>query len=342
MVEDISEKIQSIVKEVEEKIKMAFSVKELEDLRVAYTGKKGDLTLVMSTLATVSVEERPQIGKLINDAKDLIEGRLNEKLADLKQLELEKKLQEEKIDITLPGTVVKSGKKHPLRQVLDEIVEIFVSMGFSVAKGPDVETEYNNFTALNILPNHPARDMHATFYVTDNLLLRTHTSPVQIRLMKSQQPPVAMIMPGKVYRCDSDASHSPMFHQVEGLLVDKKVTFGNLKSVLDMFVQRMFGSTIKTRFRPSYFPFTEPSAEVDIHCIICGGKGCRVCKQSGWLEVLGCGMVHTAVFENVDYDSAKYTGFAFGMGVERITMLKFGINDIRLFFENDIRFLSQF
>lgn len=343
MVEAISHEINTLSKEAEEKIQKAQSFAELNDLKVEYLGKKGKITLLMQYLGKASPEKRPELGKLINDIKELVSGILEKKISEVKQIELDSKLQNEKIDITLPSMVPDLGKKHPLYKTLEEIENIFVSMGFSVAEGPNIEMDEYNFTALNILPNHPARDMHDTFYITNNLLLRTHTSPVQIRTMKTHKPPLAIIAPGRVYRSDTpDASHSPVFHQVEGLLVDKKVTFGNLKAVLDMFVQEMFGKDLKTQFRPSYFPFTEPSAEVDMECVICRGKGCRLCKQSGWLEILGCGMVNSPVFENVGYNPREVSGFAFGMGVERITMLKYGIHDIRLFFENDIRFLSQF
>jgi len=270
------------------------------------------------------------------------EGRLRE-LEDL-YVEEEKKKREaaSRIDITMPGKMPLAGKKHPLTQTLDEMIRIFTTLGFSVAEGPDIELEYYNFEALNIPADHPARDMQDTFYVQNGVVLRTHTSPVQIRVMESQLPPVKIIAPGTVYRCDNDISHTPMFHQVEGLMVDKNVRFSDLKGILSMFVQDMFGKDTPLRFRPSYFPFTEPSAEVDIGCVICGGTGCRVCKNTGWIEIIGSGMVHPQVFRNVGYDQEEITGFAFGMGVERVAMLRYGIDDIRQFYYNDVRFLSQF
>jgi phenylalanyl-tRNA synthetase alpha chain len=286
--------------------------------------------------------ERPEMGRLINEAKRFIEDLFDKRFEETKEEKTNLVLLKERVDITLPGRGIRLGGKHPITQLMEEIISIFERMGFEVAEGPEVELDYYNFEALNMPKDHPARDMQDTFYISDEIVLRTHTSPVQIRVMEKQKPPVKVIAPGKVYRCDSNVSHTPMFHQVEGLLVDEHITFGDLKGVLTEFVRLVFGANLGVRFRPSFFPFTEPSAEVDIECVICGGKGCRVCKYSGWLEILGCGMVDPEVFKSVGYDPERYTGFAFGMGVERITMLKFGINDIRLFFENDIRFLRQF
>jgi len=282
------------------------------------------------------------MGKLVNEIKNHIEQHINTKEDEINDKERRKILEEEKIDVTLPPRGASIGTLHPITQVMNEIVEIFERMGFEVAEGPEIETDFYNFEALNIPKNHPARDMQDTFYISDDLVLRTHTSPVQIRVMEKQNPPIQIIAPGKVYRCDSDVSHTPMFHQVEGLLVNETVTFADLKGILTEFCRIIFGEDTKVRFRPSFFPFTEPSAEVDIGCVICDSSGCRVCKDTGWLEILGCGMVDPEVFKSVNYDTSRYRGFAFGMGVERISMLKFGINDIRLFFENDLRFLKQF
>ncbi|MCD6384402.1 phenylalanine--tRNA ligase subunit alpha, partial [Candidatus Sumerlaeota bacterium] len=288
-------------------------------------------------------EERPQLGKRVNEIKERLLALIDQRSQELKIKELEESVAAERIDITMPGIRPPRAQFHPINQVLQEINDIFVSMGFKIATGPDIETDYYNFGALNFPPDHPARDLQDTFFLKrEGLLLRTHTSPVQIRVMQKQRPPIAIIAPGKVFRCDADVSHSPMFHQVEGLLVDHNVSFANLKAVLNAFAQQLFGKETQTRFRPSFFPFTEPSAEVDIQCIFCRGSGCRICQHTGWIEVLGCGMVHPAVFENVNINPQEYSGFAFGMGVERLAMLKYGINDIRLFFEGDIRFLSQF
>lgn len=315
---------------------------DLFQLRVNYLGKKGAVTAALKTLSSASPEDRPLLGKKINDIKQFIEAELDSRDALLKSEELNKRLFADSVDITLPGKYTAFGKEHPINKVLSEIVDIFVRMGFSVEQGPEVERDYYNFEALNFPKEHPARDMQDTFFVTDDVVLRTHTSPVQVREMEKRKPPVRFIAPGKVYRCDADITHTPMFHQVEGLMVDKDITFSNLKGILQAFLHRMFGPGTPVRFRPSFFPFTEPSAEVDIGCILCGGSGCRVCKESGWLEILGAGMVNPAVFENVGYDTQIYTGFAFGMGIERIAMLKYAIDDIRLFYENDIRFLRQF
>ncbi len=338
----MKEKLREAKGEAEKEIMLVTEEHDLQNAKAKYLGRTGIITELTKGMKDVPTSERPEMGKLINEAKthieNLIEGRLEEIRREKKNLIL----QREKLDVTLPGRGSQIGAIHPVTQVMDEVVGIFEKMGFRVEEGPEVELDYYNFEALNIPRDHPARDMQDTFYITNDIVLRTHTSPVQIRVMEKQKPPVKIIAPGKVYRCDSDVSHSPMFHQVEGLYVDERVTFGDLKGVLSEFVRIMFGENIGVRLRPSFFPFTEPSAEVDIGCVICEGKGCRVCKNSGWLEIGGCGMVDPEVFKSVKYDPDKYSGYAFGMGIERIAMLKFGINDIRLFFENDIRFLKQF
>ncbi|MGI6036353.1 MAG: phenylalanine--tRNA ligase subunit alpha [Limnochordia bacterium] len=315
---------------------------ELEAIRVKYLGKKGEVTQLLRGMGKVPPEERPRLGKLVNEARDKLERALQEAGGKLASLEEQRRLEGERVDITLPGRRPPLGHKHPLTLVLDEIKHVFRGMGFDVVQGPEVETDYYNFEALNVPKYHPARDMQDTFYITDDILLRTQTSPVQVRVMERRKPPIRIIAPGKVYRCDADVTHSPMFHQVEGLAVDKHITFGDLKGVLKVFAEELFGKDTGVRFRPSYFPFTEPSAEIDISCVMCHGKGCRVCSHSGWLEILGAGMVHPRVLEMVGYDSEEVGGFAFGMGVERIAMLKYGVDDIRLFFENDARFLAQF
>jgi phenylalanyl-tRNA synthetase alpha chain len=340
--ETITRSLEKLLPALKSELQRVKTTQELEDLRVAYLGKKGKLTAILKSFGALDVDERPKAGKAANDTKDQAVALLSQKAQELHEKEIILQIETEALDITLPGTIPAPGHFHPIAQVLDEIEEIFVSMGFDIEEGPDIEDDYHNFEALNIPATHPARDMHDTFYVEGGFLLRTHTSPVQIRVMKRKKPPLAIIAPGKVYRVDLDISHSPMFVQVEGLMVDEIISFGDLKGVIEVFLHRLFGESAAIRFRPSYFPFTEPSAEVDIQCVFCRGTGCRICKQSGWLEIMGCGMVHPAVFENVGYDSEKWTGFAFGMGVERISMLKYGINDIRLFYENDLRFLKQF
>lgn len=323
-------------------IEQASGENDLLDVRVRFLGRKGELTALMKGLGALSQEDRPVVGQLVNTIKDEIESSLVNALKTARTQEIHNRLQSERIDITLPGRRLSCGTKHPITQVIEEVCDIFAGLGFSIAEGPEIEHDWYNFEALNFPPEHPARDMQDTFFVENNLLLRTHTSPVQIRTMLKQKPPVRIIAPGTVYRCDSDATHSPMFHQIEGLMVDKGVTFGDLKGMLTVFTNQLFGQKTAVRLRPSFFPFTEPSAEVDIACVICGGKGCRVCKQSGWLEILGAGMVDPEVYRHVNYDAEIISGFAFGMGIERIAMLKYGINDMRLLFENDVRFLRQF
>ncbi len=313
---------------------------DLEELRIKYLGRKGLFTGLLRNLGQVPSQERPRLGKLANQIKEELEAKFADRKAALASGSTVVGAAKE--DLSLPGRAVPSGRLHPITQVMDEVCSIFVGLGFAVAEGPDVELDYYNFEALNIPKHHPARDMHDTFYINESILLRTHTSPMQIRAMENEEPPLRMIAPGKVYRCDSDITHTPMFHQVEGFLVDRKVSFADLKGVLKVFCQKMFDDEIGLRFRPSFFPFTEPSAEVDIGCVICRGKGCRVCKQTGWLEILGAGMIDPEVFKMVGYDPEEYSGFAFGLGIERIAMLKYGIDDIRLFYDNDLRFLGQF
>ena len=312
--------------------------KQLEQIRIDFLGKKGLLQGLMEDLRNATPEEKPKLGKDINLLKQYVEQEINNKTLDSRS----DGKPEDTFDTTLPGRKELTGTLHPITQIMEEINSIFFGLGFQVEEGPEIETDYYNFEALNIPKDHPARDMQDTFYIEDETVLRTHTSPVQIHTMENREPPLRIIAPGKVYRCDSDVSHTPMFHQIEGLMVDKGVSFSHLKGIMNIFLQEVFGKDTKIRFRPSFFPFTCPSAEVDIQCVICNGKGCRVCSQTGWLEILGAGMVDPAVFKSVGYDSEKWTGFAFGLGIERIAMLKFGINDIRLFFENDLRFLKQF
>jgi len=319
------------------------SKKQLEDFRVEYLGKKGKLTGVLRGMGGLSPEQRPAVGLLANEVRDFIEAEIATLLLGIEAKELEGRLLEERIDVTLPGKIRPIGKKHPLTTVLNELIDIFTGMGFSIAEGPEVELDYYNFEALNIPKGHPARDTQDTFYIGENVLLRTQTSPVQIRIMEKQKPPIKIIAPGRVYRSDTvDATHSPLFHQIEGLVVDKGITLGNLKGTLEVFGKKLYGEDTQTRFRPHHFPFTEPSCELDILCPSCNGKGCRVCKQEGWIEILGAGMVHPKVLERCGIDPNIYSGFAFGIGLERITMRRYGIDDLRLFFENDIRFLKQF
>jgi phenylalanyl-tRNA synthetase alpha chain len=317
-------------------------LKSLTQLQVEYLGRKGAVTGLLRETGSLPAEERPAFGKLANTVKVEIQAAIDAKRAAFENKARERELRQKSVDVTLPGIRPELGHRHPITIVLGEIVEIFESLGFEVATGPEVETDYYNFEALNFPKDHPTRDMQDTFFISDTVILRTHTSPVQIRAMLAQRPPVRIIAPGKVFRRDDDVTHSPMFCQVEGLVVDEHITLGDLKGVLEAFIHRLYGPKTKLRFRPSFFPFTEPSAEVDIQCVICGGSGCRVCSHSGWLEILGSGMVHPKVFEAVDYDPERYTGFAFGLGVDRIAMLKYGIEDIRLFYENNIKFLEQF
>ena len=323
-------------------IATASSVEQLQEIRISLLGRKGELTALMKGLGALSAEERPIVGQLVNSVRDGIETALGAAIESALEKHIADRLQSERIDTSLPGRHPQKGTKHPVSLVIEEICSIFAGLGFAVAEGPEIEHDWYNFEALNFPPEHPARDMQDTFFVENDMLLRTHTSPVQIRTMLKQKPPVRIIAPGTVYRCDSDATHSPMFHQIEGLMVDTKVTFGDLKGILTVFTNQLFGQKTGVRLRPSYFPFTEPSAEVDIACVICGGKGCRVCKNSGWLEILGAGMVDPEVYRHVQYDAENISGFAFGMGIERIAMLKYGISDMRLLFENDVRFLRQF
>ena len=316
---------------------------DLEQIRIQYLGKKGELTAVLRGMGALTAEERPVIGQLANDVRAEIESAIKEKAEAQKNAELELRLVSEKIDVTLPAAAPRCGKLHPLTQVQRTIEDIFIGMGFSIAEGPEVEYDYYNFQALNIPENHPARDTQDTFYITENILLRSQTSPVQVRTMEHQKPPIRIISPGRVYRSDAvDATHSPLFHQVEGLVVDKGLTMGDLKGMLETFAKTLFGSDTRLRFRPHHFPFTEPSAEVDVSCFVCGGKGCRVCKNEGWIEILGAGMVHPYVLSNCGIDPEEYSGFAFGMGVERIAMKYYGIDDMRHLYENDTRFLGQF
>ncbi|WMS87305.1 phenylalanine--tRNA ligase subunit alpha [Pleionea litopenaei] len=322
--------------------KAAESLAALEQVKVDYLGKKGVLTQQMKTLSSLPQEERPAFGQQVNVAKQQVQQAINERKDTLEQASIAEQLAKETIDVTLPGRRAEVGGIHPVNRTLERIEEFFAEIGFAVEEGPEIEDDYHNFEALNIPGHHPARAMHDTFYFSESLLLRTHTSPVQIRTMEEQKPPVRIIAPGRVYRCDSDLTHTPMFHQVEGLLVDDKTSFADLKGVLDEFLKHFFEKDLAVRFRPSYFPFTEPSAEVDIQCVMCNGDGCRVCSHTGWLEILGCGMVHPNVLKSVGIDSERYSGYAFGMGVERLTMLRYGVNDLRLFFENDLTFLRQF
>ena len=316
---------------------------QIEELRIKYLGKKGELTAVLRGMGSLSAEERPVIGQLANDIRSAIEKKIEEISSSAKAKEKELKLKAEKLDVTIPGEKTDVGHTHPLALVQRQLEDIFLGMGYSIVDGPEIETDYYNFQALNIPKDHPARDTQDTFYITDNILLRTQTSPVQARVMEKTQPPIKIISPGRVYRSDPiDATHSPLFHQLEGLVIDKGITMGDLKGALEMFAKRMFGENTEIRFRPHHFPFTEPSAEVDVSCFVCGGKGCRFCKGEGWIEVLGSGMVHPNVLRNCGIDPDEYTGFAFGLGIERIALLKYHIDDLRLLYENDVRLLEQF
>lgn len=336
------ENLQAILKEALETVAESSDTQSLDQVRVKYLGKKGEITQLLKGLGKLSADERPQAGATINAAKVAVQDAINVKKEALVQAALAEQLSSESIDVTLPGRGDQTGGLHPITRTLERIESFFSKFGFTVVEGPEVEDDYHNFEALNIPSHHPARAMHDTFYFDATTLLRTHTSPVQVRTMEQGEAPFRVICPGRVYRCDSDLTHTPMFHQVEGLLVDEDVSFAQLKGLIEEFLVYFFEKELAVRFRPSYFPFTEPSAEVDVQCVACEGKGCRICSQTGWLEVLGCGMVHPKVFECSGVDAEKYTGFAFGLGVERFAMLRYGVGDLRLYFENDMRFLEQF
>jgi len=321
----------------------ASDLQQLDQIRVQYLGKKGEFTAQLKALGQLPPEQRKDAGQVINEAKQSLQAAIEQRKSVLEAEKLNSRLSEETIDVSLPGRGQRNGGLHPVTRTMQRIEQLFANLGFDIAQGPEIEDDYHNFEALNIPSHHPARAMHDTFYFDANTLLRTHTSPVQVREMETTKPPLRLIAPGRVYRCDSDLTHTPMFHQVEGLMVDRDVSFADLMGTLDSFLRLFFeNDNLQTRFRPSYFPFTEPSSEVDIQCVMCGGDGCRVCSHTGWLEVLGCGMVHPEVFKHAGIDNEKYTGYAFGMGVERLAMLRYGVNDLRLFFENDLRFLKQF
>lgn len=339
----LKEKIEKIKNDSLQSISKVSSLNELEEIRVEILGKKGELTSVLKQMGSLSADERPIIGAFANEVRDKLEEAITAKKNELTDAELNSKLALEKIDVTMSCNCKNHTHRHPLSIVENDICDIFYGMGFSVVRGPEVEYDDYNFTMLNIEKGHPARDEQDTFYVSENVVLRTQTSPVQIRQMLKEKPPIRMISPGRVYRSDTvDATHSPVFHQIEGLAVDKGISFSNLKGTLEYFIQNLFGKDLKVRFRPHHFPFTEPSAEADVECFSCHGKGCRICKGEGWIEILGCGMVHKTVLENCDIDPFEYSGFAFGLGLERIAMIKYGIDDLRLFYENDVRFLAQF
>ena len=339
----MKEQIENMKKTSVEEIKQAEDLKNLNDLRIKYLGKKGELTTILRGMGSLSPEERPVIGSLVNEVRDELEKLINEKEKELKRKELEKRLETENIDVTEPSKKVKLGSIHPITQIIDEVKEIFLGMGYEIADGPEVETCHYNFDQLNTPIDHPARDIQDTFYINEDIVLRSQTSPVQARVMENKKPPIRIICPGAVYRSDAvDSTHSPVFHQVEGLVVDKNIAMTDLKGTLEMFAKKCLGENTRIRFRPHHFPFTEPSAEADVSCFVCGGKGCRVCKGEGWIELLGCGMVHPNVLRNCNIDPEIYSGFAFGFGVERIAMAKFGIEDMRLLYENDVRFLKQF
>ncbi|MBQ9059721.1 MAG: phenylalanine--tRNA ligase subunit alpha [Firmicutes bacterium] len=339
----MQDQLNKILKEAKAQIEEAKTHAQTDEVRVRFLGKKGELTGILRGMGKLSPEERKTTGQMANQVRAEIESMLSDKFEAVKAAAKEAQFRKEKIDVTEPGRLDGLGVKHPLTITMNEISRVFQNMGYSIVEGPEVETVFNNFDALNAGPDHPARDMTDTFYITDDVLLRTQTSPVQVRTLLSQKPPIKVISPGRVFRCDTpDATHSPMFHQVEGLLVDEGVTMADLKGTLDSFAKQLFGTSTRTKFRPHHFPFTEPSAEMDVSCFKCGGKGCRVCKGSGWIEILGCGMVHPNVLKVGGLDTEKYTGFAFGLGVERVAMLKYGVDDIRLFYENDMRFINQF
>jgi len=334
--------IHSIGDNAREEISKTSTLKEVHDFKVKYLGKKGILTEKLKSLGSIPKQDRPAFGSTINEIKKSLEKLIHQREKDLKASDIINKLKTEQIDVTVPGCYTPFGRLHPVTQVLDEIIAIFTSLGFSVEEGPEIEHDFYNFEALNMPEDHPARDMQDTFYISHDVVLRTHTSSVQVRVMEKNDPPLRVIAPGKVYRCDADVSHIPMFHQLEGFMVDKHIRMSDLKGVLELFIHRVFGPDTKVRLRPSYFPFTEPSAEIDISCVMCEGKGCNVCSGTGWIEILGAGMINPRVYEKAGYDPEKYTGFAFGMGIERVAMLKYSIDDVRLFPENDKRFLEQF
>lgn len=335
--------LEQVLSQAQQAIADASDLQQLDQVRVQYLGKKGEFTAQLKALGQLPPEERKQAGQVINDAKRSFQEALDQRKATLEASQLDAQLKQQTVDVTLPGRGQHSGGMHPVTRTMNRIEALFASLGFHVAQGPEIEDDYHNFEALNIPSHHPARAMHDTFYFDAQTLLRTHTSPVQVREMETTQPPLRLIAPGRVYRCDSDLTHTPMFHQVEGLMVDTDVSFADLMGTLTEFLRLFFeNDALQTRFRPSYFPFTEPSSEVDIQCVMCGGEGCRVCSHTGWIEILGCGMVHPEVFRHVGIDNEQFTGYAFGMGVERLAMLRYGVNDLRLFFENDLRFLKQF
>lgn len=339
----MQEKVEKIKKDALLEIQNTKDIHILNEVKVRYLGKKGELTLLLRSMGALSQEERPIMGSLVNEARDKIEEQFQKKEKEIKQSALLEKLQTEKIDITEPSKKINLGSKHPITKVIDEVKEIFMGMGYEIADGPEIETTYYCFDQLNTPSDHPARDLQDTLYITEDVILRTQTSSVQIRTMENQKPPIKIICPGAVYRSDAvDATHSPVFHQMEGLVVDKNISMSDLKGTLEMFAKKCLGENTKIRFRPHHFPYTEPSAEADVSCFVCGGKGCRVCKNEGWIELLGCGMVHPKVLKNCGIDPNKYSGFAFGFGVERVAMAKYGIDDMRLLYENDVRFLKQF
>ena len=339
----MQEQVEQIRQKAKEEIQNVKNRKNLNDIRIKYLGKKGELTTILRGMGGLSPEERPIVGSLVNIVRDEIELAIQEKEKVLKEEELKQRLEKEKIDVTMPSKKITLGSVHPITQIIEEVEEIFLGMGYQIADGPEVETCFYNFDQLNAPEDHPSRDLQDTFYITENVILRTQTSPVQARVMESQKPPIKIICPGTVYRSDTvDATHSPVFHQMEGLAVDKNISMADLKGTLEMFAKKCLGENTKIRFRPHHFPFTEPSAEADVSCFVCGGKGCRVCKNEGWIELLGCGMIHPNVLKNCGIDPKEYSGFAFGFGVERIAMAKFEIDDLRLLYENDVRFLKQF
>lgn len=339
----MKEELKALLDEALSAIGQGNELKDLEEIRLKYLGKKGAMTAILKSMGKLSAEERPVMGQIANEAREQIEKALGEKKAALANLALDKKLKQETIDVTIPGKKVAVGRKHPMSTVIDDVNKIFIGMGYTIEEGPDIETDYYNFEALNVPENHPAKDEQDTFYISKDIVLRTQTSPVQVRTMEKRKPPIKMVAPGRVFRSDEiDATHSPVFHQLEGLVVDKDITMANLKSALEVFAKELFGQDTQVRFRPHHFPFTEPSAEMDVSCFACGGAGCRICKGSGFIEMLGCGMVHPRVLEMSGIDPEEYSGFAFGMGLERVAMQRYGITDIRLLFENDVMFLRQF